>query len=91
MSPPQNPQERFDWWVLAPAIVAIILAIATRQVVPALLIGVAVGAFMMLTDLPDEVTFKDSAYWVRGLRVTFEYYVMNAVLDENARRLFSIE
>jgi Na+/H+ antiporter NhaC len=81
---PQNPQQRYDWWVLAPAIVAIILAIATRQVVPALVIGVAVGAFMMITDLPDEVTFKDSAYWIRGIRVTFEYYVLNAVLDENA-------
>jgi Na+/H+ antiporter NhaC len=78
---PENPQQRYDWWVLAPAIVAIILAIVTRQVVPALVIGVAVGAFMMLANLPAEVTFKDSAYWIRGLRVTFEYYVMNAVLD----------
>jgi len=42
---PQKPQLLYGLWVLAPAVIAIILAIITRQVVPALVVGLLAGAY----------------------------------------------
>ena len=76
-----NPKDYYNWWVLAPALVAIFLAIVTRQVVPALVVAVLVGALMMTRFLTGDGTFVDSPAWMRGIRLTFEYYIMGSILD----------
>ncbi len=76
-----SPKKDYDWWVLLPAGMAILLAVFTRQVVPALVVGLLVGAFMMLPYLPDEVAFAGSSQVVAGVRVAAEHYVMGAILD----------
>ncbi len=38
---------QFGWWSLVPPTVAIVLAIATRKVVPSLLAGVAMGTLIL--------------------------------------------
>jgi len=45
---PQSPQDAYGLWVLAPALVAIIIAILTRQVLIALPLGILTAAAMML-------------------------------------------
>ncbi len=46
--PTQSPQDAYGLWVLAPALVAIIIAILTRQVLIALPLGILTAAAMML-------------------------------------------
>lgn len=46
-----SPGDYFGLWVLAPAMVAIVLAIASRQVVPSLALGILTGAVMMCVFL----------------------------------------
>ncbi|MCB9851375.1 MAG: Na+/H+ antiporter NhaC family protein [Phycisphaerales bacterium] len=74
-----NP-EQYGGWVLSPAIVAIVLAIATRQVVPSLFLGVIVAAFMLYRlDAGASAT-----WWQLGLGTaerTVETFVIGACTD----------
>lgn len=47
-SPPALPDEVYGLWVIAPAVLAIVLAIVLRQVVPALVVGIFAAAMMYL-------------------------------------------
>jgi Na+/H+ antiporter NhaC len=75
----KNPAD-YGLWVLAPALVAIALAILVRQVVPALVVGVLVGAYMLVPCLPVAERFTDNAA-ISGIRVAVETYLFNAVLQ----------
>lgn len=46
-APTLSPGQQFGLWTLLPAMVAIVLAIVTQQVVPALVLGILTGAVMM--------------------------------------------
>lgn len=45
-----SPGQEFGLWTLLPAMVAIILAVATQQVVPSLALGILTGAVMMCVN-----------------------------------------
>ena len=68
-------------WVLLPALVAIVLAIFTRQVVPALVAGVLVGAFMMVPCLRSDHAFSETNSLLAGIRLAAEHYVLGAIVD----------
>jgi len=72
----------YDLWVLAPAAVAILLAIFTRQVVPALVAGVVVGAFMLL-PFQGAGPYSDGSTIVNGLRLAFEKYLIGSIHEIN--------
>lgn len=82
-SPPRAPKEpsSYGLWVLLPAIVAILLAILARQVIPALVVGVLVGAYMMVPCLAPGDAFADSPSVVAGVRLAAEQYILGAVTD----------
>ncbi|UCE59790.1 MAG: hypothetical protein JSU63_20400 [Phycisphaerales bacterium] len=85
---PKDPKS-YDYWVLLPAILAIILAILTRQVVPALVVGIIVGAYMMIPCLPAGDAFASQNPLVGGFRLAAEKYVIGAIdqapEEDNAR------
>ncbi len=70
----------YGLWVLMPAAVAILLAIFTRQVVPALVLGILTGAYMMVPCLPAGGPYGDNAV-IGGLRLAAEEFVLGAVVD----------
>jgi Na+/H+ antiporter NhaC len=83
---PAEPSEQrnpttYGLWVLMPAIVAILLAIFTRQVVPALVVGVFVGAYMMVPCLPAGNVYADSTPVIGGFRLAAEEYVVGPIVD----------
>ncbi len=68
--------------VLIPPVVAIILAILFRSVVPALFIGVLVGGYMMIPDLGGDLArYQQMHSAVGGFRLAAEHYVVGAILD----------
>ncbi|MFQ5414428.1 MAG: Na+/H+ antiporter NhaC family protein [Phycisphaerae bacterium] len=81
-TPPRNAAS-YGLWVLMPAVVAILLAIVTRQVVPALVVGVLVGSYMMVPCLPAEDSFSTERIHpvIGGFRLFAERYVMGSVMD----------
>ncbi len=69
----------YGWFALVPAVVAIVLTLLTRQVVPALAIGVIVGAFMLL---PSPASLGGYGAWtLAGFRSAAEDYTMGAILE----------
>lgn len=78
---PKDPKAYYGLWTLAPAIVAILLAVFTRQVVPALVVGVLAGAYMFLPCLPAADPHAQAHPVVGGLRLAAEKYVMGPILD----------
>ena len=58
----------YKLWVLAPALLAILLAIVTRQVVPALFLGVIAGAYMLVPCQPRGAPFEDLHPVISGFR-----------------------
>jgi Na+/H+ antiporter NhaC len=78
---PRDPRTFYKLWVLLPAIVAILLAIFTRQVVPALVVGVLVGAYMMVPCLPLDSPYDGSNPVVGGFRLAAEKYVIGSIID----------
>ncbi len=76
-TPVENP-ESYGLWVLAPAIVAIVLAILMRQAVPALFIGIIVGAYM-LVPCRDPATHLGDIHIIEGLRQAVETYLIGAI------------
>jgi Na+/H+ antiporter NhaC len=77
---PKNPVS-YDLWVLLPALVAILLAIATRQVVAALVVGIFVGAYMMVPCLAADDPYRSLNSLVAGFRLAMERHIFGAVID----------
>ncbi len=78
-SPP--PEDRYGLLTLTPALVAIGLAVVTRQVLPSLALGVAVASFMLVPCLSPEARYGAQWTWVAGLRVAVETFVVGAMTD----------
>ncbi|MFQ5494046.1 MAG: Na+/H+ antiporter NhaC family protein, partial [Phycisphaerae bacterium] len=78
---PKNPVTDYGLWVLAPAIVAILLAALTRQVVPALVAGILLGAFMMLGCLPASNVHTQHNSLIGGVRLAVEAYILGTIRD----------
>jgi Na+/H+ antiporter NhaC len=79
-----TPEHYYDLWVLVPAIVAILLAMAFRQVIPALVVGVLVGAYMISAVPGDvELAFREAPSIIAGVRVATEHYLLNALADRD--------
>jgi len=73
----------FGLWVLAPPLVAILLAIFFRQVVAALVVGVLTGAYMVFSFAPGQYS-PDTSYGVvntvvGGLRLASEKYILGSL------------
>ena len=64
---PKPPEDKYGAWVLVPPIATIILAIALRQVIPALSIGVLIAAFMLVPCLAPQVAYAGGV--LAGLRL----------------------
>ncbi len=69
----------YGLWVLLPAAVAILLAVFTRQVVPALVVGVLVGAYMVRLCLPADDPYLQLNVVVGGFRLAVERYMLGAI------------
>jgi Na+/H+ antiporter NhaC len=74
---PQSPDARYGAWVLAPPLITIVLAIALRQVIPALTIGVLIAAYMLVPCLPPADAYGGGV--VGGLRLAVEEYLLGAL------------
>jgi len=87
--PPGSPQARYDYWVLLPAVVAILLAILIRQVVPALVVGIFVGGYMLVPCLPMGDEFAGVSGVVAGFRIATERYIFGSLThpDNGPNRL----
>jgi Na+/H+ antiporter NhaC len=75
---PKPPDQTYGAWVLIPPLVTIILAIALRQVIPALAVGVLIAAYLMVPckpPPPDAV--GGEVVW--GLRLAVEEYLLGAL------------
>lgn len=68
----------YGLWVLAPALVAIGLAIVMRQAVPALFIGIVFGAYM-LVPCRDPAAQLGHISALHGIRLAMEHYVIQAI------------
>lgn len=79
---PKDPTS-YGLWVLLPAIIAILLAVLTRQVVPALVVAVFVGAYMMVPCLPADHAYADLSSIVSGFRLAAENYILGAIIDSS--------
>lgn len=73
--------EAYGGWVLLPALVAIVLAMTTKQVVPTLFLGVLVGAAMAAPCLPPAESFGDQSFAIRAIRIAVEKYIIGSILD----------
>lgn len=78
-SQPIAPGAFYGAWVLTPAIVTIVLAIVLRQVVPALAIGILLGAFMLVPFPPAGTSFGTG--FVAGVQLSLEHYLVGALAD----------
>ena len=76
---PPTPEELYGAWVLLPPAVTIVLAIALRQVIPALAVGILVAAFMLVPCLSAEAAFGGGA--IGGLRLAVEGILVGALAD----------
>lgn len=79
---PKDP-ESYGLLVLLPAAVAILLAIFTRQVVPAIFVGVLVGAYMLVPCLSSDHPLADQTSVIAGFRIAVENYILNETLDRD--------
>ncbi len=66
----------YGFWVLLPPLVAIILAVITRQVIPSLIVGILTGAFMITPHLSGPGSYGDSSVAWRAFRVAVETYLI---------------
>ncbi len=71
----------YTYLVFLPAAIAILIAIIARQVVPALVIGVLVGAYMLVPCQEPGSTYAQMSYAVAGFRLAAENYVLGAVIS----------
>lgn len=78
---PPPAAEYYGLWVVAPALVTILLAIVTRQVIPSLAVGVLVGGYMLVPLRASDSAFADSHSLIAGLRIAVETYLVGALAD----------
>jgi Na+/H+ antiporter NhaC len=71
------PEHPFGWWSLAPPVTAIVLAIATRRVIPSLAIGVLAGALLLAGGDP-RVAIPEM----------FEEHLWENLIEESHLRVF---
>ncbi len=79
VSTPKKPKS-YGLFVLLPAFIAILLAIFTRQVVPALFLGLVAGAYMMVPCLSATDPLSNQYSIIAGFRLAVETYILGAVL-----------
>jgi len=77
----------YGLWVLIPAAVAILLAIFTRQVVPAIFVGILAGAYMMVPCLANSDPLTGQSGIIAGFRLAVEKYILAAVLDPDHMKI----
>ncbi len=82
-----DPKTKYGLWTILPALVAIVLAIITRQVIPSLVIGIVIGAFMMVPCLAAGEPLAGSNSLVTGVRLAAEKYVFGALSDSDHLRI----
>lgn len=70
----ERPSSYGSWWALLPALLAIAGALAFRQVIVALFLGVWVGAWIAADNL--------ALGWATGLFRTMDTYLVQALTDE---------
>ena len=87
----KDPKTYYGLWVILPAAIAIILAMLTRQVIPALFLGVLAGAYMMLPCIPQDWSAADPnvSPIVRGFRFAVEFVFLSVIAgaDDDFGRL----
>ncbi len=76
---PLSAEKYYNLCVVIPAAIAILLAIIFRQVVPALVLGVVVGAYMFLPCLPNSSPYVQGNSVIGGFRLATEYYMLGAI------------
>ncbi|MGE3180815.1 MAG: Na+/H+ antiporter NhaC family protein [Phycisphaerae bacterium] len=87
-APAATPATYYDLAVLLPAFAAIVIAIAMRQVIPALLIGILIAAFMIRpfesgTMQPGGAPEALVPYIVNSIRKGFEGYLVGAFTGDD--------
>ena len=85
---PRDPKSLYDLWVILPAIIAILFAIFARQVVPALVLGIFVGAYMMVPCMPADSVYVQSNDVVNGFRIAAERYILGAITHQDDGGLY---
>jgi len=73
----------YKYWSFLPAAIAILIAIFARQVVPALVVGVFVGAYMLVPCEPAGSIYAQMSGVVAGFRMAAEKYVLGSALDSD--------
>ncbi|MCH8969602.1 MAG: hypothetical protein IIA66_10855 [Planctomycetes bacterium] len=71
-----TPDKDYGLYVLIPPLVAIILAVITRQVLPSLIMGILAGAFMVTPYLSGPGAYSESFVGWRACRVAVETYLI---------------
>lgn len=79
-----TPEARYGLWVIAPPLAAIVLAILFRAVVPALVVGVLVGAYMLVPCLPAGDVYATVPAWLAGIRLAAERFVLGAITSADS-------
>lgn len=72
------PEHPFGWWSLVPPVAAIVLAIATRRAIVSLLLGVAIGAFILAGGNP-----------LVAVPELLETHLWSVLMDDSRMRVFA--
>ncbi|HKQ49612.1 MAG TPA: Na+/H+ antiporter NhaC family protein [Phycisphaerae bacterium] len=78
---PPLPEDLYGLWTVAPAIVAIGMAILLRQVFPAMIMGILTASAMVMYCLPPEAKFGGANGFVTAARLAIERYLVGAIAD----------
>lgn len=81
LQPRGKDPKSYRYLVFAPALIAILCAIFTRQVVPSLILGVLIGAYMMIPCMTPGDRFTENHPVIGGFRLAAEKYVLESVVD----------
>ncbi len=75
--------QKYNYWTLAPPAVAILLAVATRQVIPSLLIAVLVGSYMLqgVSAFQPLEDVQGSPGIILGSRIAVEQFIIGTFQD----------
>ncbi len=76
-----TPADQYEEWVLVPPLVAIILAVITRQVIGSLFVATLVAAYMLMPCAGPASAYAGANPVIGGLRLGIEHYVLGAIND----------
>ncbi len=79
---PKDPKS-YKYWAALPALVTILLAILFRQVVPALVVGILIAAYMFVPCLPNDDGLSQAPPVVAGFRLAAEHYLLGSIVDSS--------